>query len=210
MTTQPALSPSRLGILCVVSGPSGAGKTTLCHALSQVDPMVVYSVSCTTRKPRAGEVDGEDYHFLSTGDFLAKVEAGEFLEHAAVHDRHYGTLRSSVTDLLEKGIDVVMDIDVEGAAQVRRNEDPLVAAARIDIFVRPEDNTELERRLRARGTESDEEFALRMKNALEEIAHWPLYQYQIPSATKEEDFARFRTIIEAERLRTSRLKKTAG
>jgi len=197
---------NRLGILCVVSGPSGAGKTTLCHALSEQDDNVVYSVSCTTRRPRTGEVDGTDYHFLTTDVFKEKVKAGEFLEHAPVHDRHYGTLRSWVTERLEAGTDVVMDIDVAGAAQVRDNGDAIIEAARVDIFVRPPDNAELERRLASRGTESEEEFALRMKNALEEIGHWPLYQYQILSGTKEQDFARFRTIIEAERLRTSRLR----
>ncbi len=199
-------SAQRLGVLCVVSGPSGAGKTTLCHALSEVDANVVYSISCTTRKPRAGEDDGSDYHFLAEEDFLTRAEAGEFLEHAPVHDRHYGTLRSWVTERLERGLDVVMDIDVAGAAQVRASEDPMITAARVDIFVRPPDNEELARRLRGRGTESDEEFELRMKNALAEIEHWPRYQYQILSGSKEEDFARFRTIIEAERLRTSRLK----
>jgi guanylate kinase len=200
-------SPSRLGILCVVSGPSGAGKTTLCRALSEADPNVVYSVSCTTRKPRPGEVDGKDYHFLSTEDFLARVGAGDFLEHAPVHDRHYGTLRSSVTEHLERGIDVVMDIDVAGAAQVRASQDPLVVAARVDVFVRPADTAELERRLSSRGTESAAEFELRMKNAMAEIEHAPHYQYQIFSGTREEDFARFRTIIGAERLRTSRLRE---
>ena len=204
MPTPPS---NRLGILCVVSGPSGAGKTTLCRALSEVDDNVVYSVSCTTRKPREGEVDGTDYHFLSTEEFLERVDAGDFLEHAPVHDRHYGTLRSWVTERLERGIDVVMDIDVAGAAQVRASEDALIGSARVDIFVRPPDNEELERRLSARGTESAEEFALRMKNALEEIEHWPRYEYQILSGTKEEDFARFRTIVEAERLRTSRLRQ---
>ncbi|MFT4550495.1 MAG: guanylate kinase [Verrucomicrobiales bacterium] len=198
-------TPSRLGILCVVSGPSGAGKTTLCHALSEADPNVVYSVSCTTRKPRPGEIDGSDYHFLSTENFLERAAAGEFLEHAPVHDRHYGTLRSWVTERLEKGLDIVMDIDVDGGAQVRASDDPLITAARVDIFVRPPDNAELENRLRSRGTESEEEFALRMKNALAEIEHWPRYQYQILSGSKGEDFAKFRSIIEAERLRTSRL-----
>lgn len=205
MTQTATQTPQRLGILCVVSGPSGAGKTTLCQALSAADPNVVYSVSCTTRKPRAGETEGSDYHFLSTEDFLKRVEAGEFLEHAPVHDRHYGTLRSWVTERLEQGIDVVMDIDVAGAAQVRASDDPLIAKARVDIFVRPADSAELERRLSARATESAAELALRMRNALAEIAHWPRYQYQILSGTREEDFARFRTIVEAERLRTSRL-----
>lgn len=199
-------SPRRLGVLCVVSGPSGAGKTTLCRALSEVDPDVVYSISCTTRKPREGEVDGKDYHFLSEEEFLERAGAGEFLEHAPVHDRHYGTLRSWVTERLEQGLDIVMDIDVAGAAQVRASEDPMIVASRVDIFVRPPDNDELAKRLRGRGTESIEEFELRMRNALAEIEHWPRYQYQILSGSKEEDFARFRTIIEAERLRTSRLK----
>lgn len=198
-------TPERLGILCVVSGPSGAGKTTLCHALSEADPKVVYSVSCTTRKPRPGEVDGSDYHFLSHDEFLARVEAGDFLEHAPVHDRHYGTLRSSVLEQLERGLDVVMDIDVEGAAQVRSIQDPRIVAARIDVFIRLRSRDELEKRLASRGTEGREEFELRMKNALEEIAQWPLYQYQILSGTREEDFSRFKTIIEAERMRTSRL-----
>ena len=199
-------STQRLGILCVVSGPSGAGKTTLCHALSKADPGVVYSVSCTTRRPRPGEVDGTDYHFLSTEDFVKRADAGEFLEHAPVHDRHYGTLRSWVTERLEKGIDIVMDIDVAGAAQVRASDDPMIKAARVDIFVRPAENSELEKRLRSRGTESEEEFALRMKNAMDEIEHWPSYEYQILSGDREQDFARFRSIIEAERLRTSRLR----
>ncbi len=141
------VSHKRLGILCVVSGPSGAGKTTLCHALSKADPNVVYSVSCTTRKPRPGEVDGTDYHFLSTDEFLKRAADGEFLEHAPVHDRHYGTLRSWVTERLKQGIDIVMDIDVDGAAQVRASDDPLITAARVDIFVRPPDNAELESRL---------------------------------------------------------------
>jgi guanylate kinase len=195
----------RLGILCVVSGPSGAGKTTLCHALSEADPNVVYSVSCTTRRPRPGEVDGRDYLFLSPEEFMERVAAGDFLEHAPVHDRHYGTLRSSVIAQLERGIDVVMDLDVEGAAQVRSNPDPLIAAARVDVFVRPQSQEELEKRLESRGTEGREEFELRMKNALDEIRHWPLYEYQILSGSREEDFSRFKTIIEAERLRTSRL-----
>ncbi len=144
-------TPRRLGILCVVSGLSGAGKTTLCHALSEADPNVVYSVSCTTRKPRPGEVDGRDYHFLNKDDFLARIDAGDFLEHAPVHDRHYGTLRSSVIEQLEQGFDVVMDIDVDGAAQIRSNGDPLIVAARVDIFVRPTSREELEGRLAARG-----------------------------------------------------------
>jgi len=197
--------PKRLGILCVVSGPSGAGKTTLCRALSEADPNVEYSISCTTRRPRSGEVDGKDYQFLSRAEFLARIGAGDFLEHAAVHGHYYGTRRSSVVELLERGVDVVMDLDVEGAAQVRSIQDATIAAARIDVFVRPHNRDELAKRLAARGTESREQFELRMNNALNEIASWPLYQFQILSGTREQDFARFETIIKAERLRSSRL-----
>src|ERR1700745_1275470 len=101
---------SRTGILFMVSAPSGAGKTTLCAALRQT-PDFVYSVSCTTRAPRAGEIEGDDYHFISEAEFLARVEAGEFLEHASVHGKYYGTLRQPVVSNLKKGIDVLIDID---------------------------------------------------------------------------------------------------
>ena len=109
---------SRYGILFVVSAPSGAGKTTLCDALRQT-PDFLYSVSCTTRPPRTGEIEGEDYCFLSKTDFLARVKAGEFLEHAKVHEHYYGTLRQPLIDNLKKGVDVLIDIDTQGAAMIQ-------------------------------------------------------------------------------------------
>ncbi|MCB1134120.1 MAG: guanylate kinase, partial [Verrucomicrobiae bacterium] len=124
----------RTGILLVVSGPSGSGKTTLCRRLADLGE-VRYSVSCTTRAPRPGEVNGRDYHFLQTSEFQRLVEAGEFLEHAEVHGNHYGSLRSEVLGHLDQGIDVVMDIDVQGAAQVRACNDPGIMRARVDLFV---------------------------------------------------------------------------
>src|SRR5256885_18336 len=129
---------SRYGILFVVSAPSGAGKSTLCDALRQT-PDFVYSVSCTTRAPRAGEIDGEDYHFISETEFRDRVAAGEFLEHANVHGRLYGTLRQPVVSNLKKGIDVLIDIDTQGAAAIRRCEDPFVRQALADVFIMPPD-----------------------------------------------------------------------
>src|SRR5678816_333840 len=104
---------TRSGILFVVSAPSGAGKTTLCDALRQT-PDFVYSVSCTTRPPRAGEIEGEDYHFLSEADFMGRLQAGEFLEHAKVHNHHYGTLRKPLIANLQNGVDVLIDVDIQG------------------------------------------------------------------------------------------------
>ncbi len=197
-------SDGRLGVLLLLSGPAGAGKSTILRSAVEADEGLRFSVSCTTRPPREGETDGVDYHFLSEEDFAAKVEAGEFLEHAGVHKWRYGTLRESVVGLLEKGVDVVMDVDVQGAEQIRACGDATVDRALVDVFVMPPDTAELESRLRARGSESEETFKLRMKNALAEIEHWPNYTYRILSSSREADYAAFKHIIEAERLRVSR------
>lgn len=193
----------RTGILLVVSGPSGSGKTTLCRHLADLGE-VHYSISCTTRAPRPGEEDGTDYHFLTRESFEARFAMGDFLEHAEVHGNLYGTLKSEVAAPLADGRDVVMDIDVQGAAQVRACPDADIRRAFVDLFVMPADDTELHARLSDRGTDSEETINLRMRNALEEIAHWPLYQYRLLSSTREEDFARFRALVTAERMRASR------
>lgn len=196
--------PQRTGILLVVSGPSGSGKTTLCRRLAD-EGEASYSVSCTTRSPRPGEVDGRDYHFLSREEFTAKREAGEFLESAEVHGNLYGTLKSEITGRLGQGQDVVMDLDVQGAAQVRACGDVAIRLAAVDLFVMPTSDDELLARLSGRGTDSEEVIALRMKNALEEMSHWPEYTYRLLSGSREEDFARFQALIVAERMRISRL-----
>ena len=193
----------RTGILLVVSGPSGSGKTTLCRQLADLGE-VHYSISCTTRAPRAGEEDGRDYHFLTRESFAARLAAGDFLEHAEVHGNFYGTLFSEVAGPLAGGRDVVMDIDVQGAAQVRACVDAAIQRAFVDLFVMPADEGELHARLSGRGTDSREIIDLRMRNALEEIAHWPHYQYRLVSSTREEDFARFRALVTAERMRSAR------
>lgn len=194
----------RTGILLVVSGPSGSGKTTLCRRLAD-EGEAHYSISCTTRSPRSGETNGKDYHFLTRDQFVSKLENGEFLESAEVHGNLYGTLRSEVVQYLQSGQDVVMDLDVQGAALVRACTDPSIHKALVDLFVMPPDDQELLRRLSGRGTDSAEVIALRMKNAMEEISHWPEYTYRLLSRSQEEDYTRFKSLIVAERLKVSRL-----
>ncbi len=164
-----------------------------------------YSTSCTTRDPRPGEIDGRDYHFISREKFLKKREAGEFLESAEVHGNLYGTLKSEVTGHLEIGTDVVMDLDVQGAAQVRECTDAGIKLSVVDLFVMPSGNDELLARLSGRGTDAADVIALRMKNALEEISQWPKYTYRLLSGSQEDDFTRFKSLVIAERMRVSRL-----
>lgn len=196
---------ARSGMLLVVSGPSGSGKTTLCRRLADAGE-ARYSISCTTRPPRPGEIDGRDYHFLSRQDFERRLAAGDFLEHAEVHGNLYGSLKSEVLTHLGAGTDVVMDIDVQGAEQVRICPDPDIRRAMVDLFVMPPSGEELQARLAGRGTDSEQVIALRMANALEEMRHWQHYTYLLNSATREEDYARFLALVVAERLRVSRIR----
>ncbi len=188
----------RQGILFVVSAPSGAGKTTLCMALRQTRDFV-YSVSCTTRAPRPGEVQGEDYHFLTEGEFQQSIAAGAFLEYAEVHGNFYGTLRESVLVHLRQGVDVLIDIDTQGGAQIRASADGMIQDALADVFIMPPNLAELRRRLLKRGTETPEKIALRLDNAAKEMARWRDYRYTIISGSVEEDLAKFRAIMRAER-----------
>ena len=189
----------------VVSAPSGAGKTTLCDALRQT-PDFVYSVSCTTRPPRAGEIEGEDYHFLSEPDFLARVEAGEFLEHAKVHGQYYGTLREPIVANLQNGVDVLIDVDMQGAAAIRSfRRSSSIRHALCDVFIMPPDLDELRRRLTKRGTETPEQIELRLVTAAREMELWRDYRYTIISQSMEEDLQKFRHIMGAERYLSRRL-----
>jgi guanylate kinase len=195
---------ARTGILLVVSGPSGSGKTTLCRRLANSGE-AHYSISCTTRAPRPGEEHGKDYHFLSKEEFCQKLEAHEFLEHAVVHGNLYGSLKSEVISYLQSGTDVVMDIDVQGANQVRECEDPDIHRAFVDLFVMPPSHESLRERLSGRGTDSQETIELRMANALEEMRHWKLYGYLLLSTTREQDYTKFEALVTAERLRAARI-----
>ncbi len=194
----------RKGILLVVSGPSGSGKTTLCRRLAD-EGEASYSVSCTTRSARPGEINGRDYHFLSRDEFITKRDAGEFLECAEVHGNLYGTLKSEVIGPLGNGTDIVMDLDVQGAAQVRACPDAEIRLTAVDLFVMPRNKEELLARLSGRGTDSEEVIALRMKNALGEMSHWPEYTYRLLSGEREEDYYRFKSLVIVERMRVSRL-----
>jgi guanylate kinase len=194
---------NRTGILYLVSGPSGSGKTTLCRRLSD-EGEASYAISCTTRNPRPGEENGKDYFFLTIPEFKEKIAAGELLEYAEVHGNFYGTLVSEVINKLEAGTDVVLDIDVQGASQVRETNNPTVRNALVDIFIMPPSKEELHKRLSGRGTDSDEVIATRMQNSLEEMEHWPNYTFRLISGTHEEDYLRFKSLLHGERLRISR------
>ena len=198
---------SRRGILFVVSAPSGAGKTTLVERIRQT-PNLFYSVSCTTRAPRAGEIDGEDYQFLSDAEFRQRVEKGDFLEYARVHGDHYGTLREPVVTSLKRGKDVLIDIDTQGAAAIRSCSDPLVRDALADLFIMPPDLEELRKRLLKRGTETTEQIDSRLATAAREMEHWRDYRYTIISGSVEEDLQRFRQIMNAESYLSRRLIET--
>jgi guanylate kinase len=195
---------SRRGILFVVSAPSGAGKTTLVERIRRT-PNLFYSVSCTTRAPRAGEIDGQDYRFLSDADFREGVEKGDFLEHAQVHGDYYGTLREPVVTNLKSARDVLIDIDTQGAAAIRNCGDPLIREALADVFIMPPDLEELRRRLLNRGTETADQIDFRLTTATREMEHWRDYRYTIISGSVEDDFQRFRQIMEAESYLSRRL-----
>ncbi|MGI8819987.1 MAG: guanylate kinase [Chthoniobacterales bacterium] len=198
---------TRSGILFVVSAPSGAGKTTLCDALRQT-PDFVYAVSCTTRKPRAGEIEGEDYHFFSEADFLQRIAEDEFLEYAQVHEHYYGTLRGPICSDLENGVDVLIDVDTQGAASIRNYKDAFIRHSLCDVFIMPPDLEELRRRLTKRGTETELQIDLRLANAAREMELWRDYRYTIISKSMEEDLLKFRQIMGAERYLSRRLALT--
>jgi len=188
----------------VVSAPSGAGKTTLVERIRRT-PNLFYSVSCTTRTPRVGEIDGQDYRFLSDADFGERVAKGDFLEHAQVHGDHYGTLREPISSNLKSGKDVLIDIDTQGAAVIRNRGDPVIRDALADVFIMPPDLEELRRRLLQRGTETAQQIDSRLATAAREMEHWRDYRYTIISGSVEEDLQRFRQIMEAESYLSRRL-----
>ena len=169
MPDMPPTTTARSGVLLVVCAPSGTGKTTLIQRLRAEFPNFAYSISCTTRAPRGHEVDGKDYHFLSVEEFLRRREAGYFADWANVHGNYYGTPLAPVHETLKAGQDVLFDIDVQGAAQLH-----LSLPRGQYVFLLPPSLSELERRLRGRGTDSEDAIALRLTNARMEIGgcHW--------------------------------------
>jgi len=162
------------GKLFVITAPSGAGKTSLIDAVMKDDPSLKISVSYTTRKPRAGEKDGVDYHFVDDAGFLGMQKRGEFLESAEVHGNRYGTARSVITEAVQRGEDLILEIDWQGAQQVRRHYPQCVG-----IFILPPSLEELERRIRGRGLDSEDVIRRRLENARGEMAHASEFKYVI-------------------------------
>lgn len=162
------------GRLYVIAAPSGAGKTSLLHALMRRRPGLAFSVSCTTRKPRPGEHDGKDYHFIDREGFERLVEAGEFIEHANVFGNLYGTRKSVVEAALAEGRDLVLEIDWQGAKQVREH-----LPEAVQVFILPPSRAELEARLRKRGSDSGEAIERRLTESTLEMSHWRDFDYVI-------------------------------
>lgn len=191
------------GLLIIVSGPAGSGKTTLCDRMLAEEPTLCRVVTSTTRKPREGEKDHEDYYFFDHATFEAKIAAGAFYEYAHVHSNIYGTLKSEVQDKLAAGTDLLLNIDVQGAALMRETakSDALLKGRVITVFIMPPNLEELERRLRGRGTDDDAEVKRRMHVALEEIKHSDHYDYCLRSASRGEDFENLQAIYRAEKMR---------
>ena len=196
--------PHHNGILFVISAPSGAGKSTLLNGIRHFGDFT-YSVSCTTRKPRPGEQDGLDYHFLSRAQFEAEIAASNLLEYAEVHGNFYGTRKDAIKEHLSAGTDVLVDVDVQGARSIRRCADDQITSALVDIFLAPPSMEILTERLHKRGTETPEQLALRLNNAVLEMACWREYQYLIVSGSPDADQKQFRAIMESERARISRI-----
>lgn len=187
------------GNLYIVSAPSGAGKTSLVAALLEADDGIRKSVSYTTRRPRPGEINGSHYHFVTTADFERMAEAGDFLESALVHDNRYGTSRKWVEEQMAADIDIVLEIDWQGAAQVRK----LMPAA-ISIFILPPSFEALMQRLNTRGQDPADVIARRLANAREEIAHVTDFDYVIINADFRTAASELQDVVRAERLRTPR------
>ena len=190
----------RRGTLFVVSAPSGAGKTTLCREARLRIPALAYSVSVTTRAPRPGEIDGVDFSFVDEDAFRAMLARGEFAEWATVHDHLYGTPGRALEQALAGGRDVLLDIDTQGAAQVRARYPEAVL-----VFIVAPSMKELEQRLRERRSDNEQEIARRLARAREEIALWRRYDYLIVNRDVKEAMEQLASIIQAERSRTARL-----
>ncbi len=190
------------GNLIIISSPSGGGKGTLIKAVLNTVPKVGYSVSFTTREMRIGEQDGKDYFFVSRAEFERLVEQGEFLEYATVHDNFYGTSLNQIKKEIEAGHDIILEIDVQGAANVRTKIPEAVS-----VFILPPSFEVLAARLTARATEKKEDLALRLKNSFAEVNRFSEFEYAVVNDAVEQATAHLQTIILAERLKRVRQRR---
>lgn len=188
------------GLLIVISGPSGAGKGTLCKEVLKHNPNIGYSTSCTTRLPRAGEVDGESYFFISKDKFEDMIEKNGFLEYAKVYDNYYGTPRKYVEEQLSKGRDVILEIDIQGALKVKETFPDGVF-----IFIMPPSMDELKNRIKKRGSETEESLLKRFNSAFKEINYASQYNYIVVNDVVEDAVAKLESIITAEKCRVDRI-----
>jgi len=191
------------GLLIIVSGPAGSGKTTVCDRMLQEVPAVKRVVTSTTRPPRAGEKNGIDYYFFDPDTFAAKVAAGDFYEHAHVHTNRYGTLKSEIQNKIGAGTDLLLNVDVQGAKTFREAgiNDPLLQGNVVSIFIMPPDIKELEKRLRHRSTDDSAEIQRRLKVAIDEMQQAALFDHTILTTTREQDFAAMYNIYTTEKNR---------
>jgi len=193
-------------LLILISAPSGGGKTTLCEMLLAARPDMTRAVTCTTRAPRPGEVDGVDYYFLEAGNFLKRLQAGNFLENATVYGNSYGLLKSELLGKLREGKDVLLNVDVQGAATIREQalEDPELSRALVTVFLTPSSVEELEARLKRRGADDAAVMKKRLGVARQEVAQWKNFNYLLISTSKAEDLRRMLAIVETEKMRVAR------
>ena len=193
---------SNRGVLIVISGPSGAGKGTICKALLEKHKNIYLSVSATTRKPREGEVEGVNYYFLTKETFEEKVKENGFLEYANVHGNFYGTPKVNVEKMLEEGKDVILEIDIQGALQVKEN-----FKEGVFIFILPPSMEELKQRIIKRGSETQESLMTRFKNAYKEINYVSKYNYAVVNDKLDIAVSKVESIIAAEKCRVDRIKE---
>ncbi len=200
----PPHTSARRGLLIILSSPSGAGKSTLARRLRDWDSSLQFSVSATTRAPRVGEVDGKDYYFITEEAFRAMVNEGEMLEHARVFTNYYGSPRGPVQTAIDRGLDVLFDVDWQGAQQISTST---MKQHVLSIFILPPSIQELRRRLISRGQDDEGTIALRMEKSWDEISHWDGYDYVLINDDLDETETRLKAIITAERLRLSQQPK---
>jgi guanylate kinase len=189
------------GLLIVISGPSGAGKGTICKSFMDRNKNVALSVSATTRAPRNGEVEGINYYFMTKEEFKDKIHTNDFLEYAEVYDNYYGTPKSNVEEILESGKDVILEIDIQGALKVKENTEEGVF-----IFILPPSMQELKKRIINRGSETQESLMKRFKSAYKEINFISKYNYAVVNDKLEMAVEKLEAIISAERCRVDRIK----
>jgi guanylate kinase len=190
----------RKGLMLVLSSPSGAGKTSICKKILEVDDEITMSISVTTRPPRKGEVEGRDYFFTDPKSFEDKIISNQFLEYALVFGNRYGTLKNQVFNILEEGKDVLFDIDWQGAKQIKNQ----AHSDLVSIFILPPSLISLKQRLHHRNQDDPEVVEKRMEQATQEISHWCEYDYVIINHSLEESVEKVYTILKGERLKRSR------